>query len=183
MKKYLYILAFMSVCIMSYAQNVTSSTRVVVPPNKPQYNNYQRPQSSYVKLDGRFYCYTDPRTGRQSVYFQADNNTNKYVNIRVQCVNDRLRDHIERNINLTPNASFAIGLSEGWNWQEGEKLYIFYPNGQRQIWVFQSSRMTYINSACTVNGCYCPGYVSSNDAYPTLSVCRNCGHPISEHNF
>lgn len=78
--------------------------------------------------------------GNEVVYFQGNNLTNYNIPITVVSVNEELNQNRRWSFNSFAGKSFSIGPNEGWSWQPGEKLVIYFSNGQSIYWVYGASQ-------------------------------------------
>jgi hypothetical protein len=77
--------------------------------------------------------------GNRVVYFQGNNLTRYNIPITIMTVNEELNENRRWAFNFFAGKSFSIGPNEGWFWQPGEKLIIYFPNGQSTYWVYGDS--------------------------------------------
>lgn len=59
-------------------------------------------------------------------------------NLTIKCVNSELNQQQTFTMDfLSKGNTFAVGPSEGWVWQPGERLIITYANRQSVYWIYQ----------------------------------------------
>lgn len=89
--------------------------------------------TSLAQISGGFYMIDG------YVYFKGQNASGYGLgNITIQCVNSYLGQQLEFTMDFLPNGnSFTIGPSNGWEWQQGEQLFITFANGQSVYWTYQ----------------------------------------------
>lgn len=73
------------------------------------------------------------------IYFQGQNVSGYGLrNITIRCVNSYLNQQHEFTIDFFPNGNiFTISPSDGWEWQQGEQLFITFANGKSVYWTYQ----------------------------------------------
>lgn len=137
--------------------------------------------SSHAQISGGF------AHNKGKVYFSGTNNTNYTLIITVYAINEQLNNQHQWQFNLLPNHYFTIDNNNGWNWQQGEKLYIQFQNGQSIYWTNNLSQKSSSPSFkgkkgayCTgdYHQCPCPGYAPYG---PADWHCKHCGHPKNYH--
>lgn len=89
--------------------------------------------TSLAQISGGFYMIDG------SVYFKGQNVSGYGLgNITLLCVNSYLDQQLEYTVDFLPNGNtFIIGSSDGWEWQQGEQLFITYANGKSVYWTYQ----------------------------------------------
>lgn len=104
-----------------------------------------------AQINGGFY--------RQNgyIYFIGQNVSGYSLsNLTIKCVNYALNQEQTFSMKFLSNGNtFAVGPSEGWVWQPGEKLTIIYANGQSVYWIYQPvsiSNSPYDNSSNNSSG-------------------------------
>lgn len=142
--------------------------------------------SQNAPITGGFHVGTD-YSGNQFVYFQGNNQTEYNLSVTVKCVNEQLNQQRTWPFTLIAGGSFSIGPGVGWTWQRGEKLYVYFPNGQSIYWVYGNSgrNLSFTGREgefCTGDRhkCTCSGYKPRSRAD---WHCKNCDHVKSDHKF
>jgi hypothetical protein len=125
--------------------------------------------------------------GNRYVYFQGTNITQYNIPITVVSVNEELNENKKWSFTLIAGGAFSIGPNESWYWQPGEKLFVYFSNGQSIYWTYGVSRKNPSFTGCAGrnctgdrHSCCCPGYEARSRAD---WHCKHCTHVKSDHKF
>jgi hypothetical protein len=74
--------------------------------------------------------------GVQGVYFEAVNTLPIAYSIAFKAVKASNGFYYMNTMIVAPGAIMWAGPDTGWIWEKGDQMYIVYPNGQMQTWVY-----------------------------------------------
>lgn len=136
------------------------------------------------------------------VYAIVYNTSGYQASIKVVAHNDYNGQTMSWDSFLYPNGYASFGSANGWNWEAGETLtvyYTYYGELKSLSWryspqsniTFKGNKIVRTKNKCSHSGCHCSGFVGElSPAGIYKGSCQNtdgwghtCGHSPREHGL
>ena len=139
--------------------------------------------SAYAQMTGGFSYGNDGR-----LYLFLQNQSGYALTFRGSVYSPLRRDGNSETCTVYPGTGLYLGPTTPWRWQwcEGDRYTITYPNGTTQTWTCPTNDykgFTTKGKHCNgIVGCSCPGFSPITNAEVwKQEYCKHCGHKKSCH--